>query len=498
MKYLSTRGNEEKISASKAIIKGLSDDGGLYVPTNFPNLRDKLIDFSKYSYTELAYNILQPLLDDFTEKELKTCINLAYSNKFEYPEITPIKKVGKDYFLELYHGPTLAFKDIALTLMPHLLQTAIIKNDFKKNVLILTATSGDTGKAALEGFKNLQNIKIIVFYPEQGVSNIQKLQMKTQEGNNLFVSGINGNFDDAQSGVKAIFTDKNISQILDNNNYILSSANSINIGRLLPQIVYYFYSYFNLCNQNCIKLYDKVNFVVPSGNFGDILAGYYAKEMGLPINKLICASNENNVLYDFFNTGEYDIKNRILKSTISPSMDILISSNLERLIFEISNRDSIMIKKLYDDLSYSKCFKITNSMVDKLKCFNSYYSNEEEILSTIKYVFDTYNYLIDPHTAIAYNSLLKYKNETKDNSKSIVLSTASPYKFPIDVLFSIDSEYKNHSSDGDFNIINQLSRLSNTPIPYSIKSLNDKKEIFTDVYDKNELKEVIYNFLEIR
>ncbi|MGL5694869.1 MAG: threonine synthase, partial [Peptostreptococcaceae bacterium] len=468
-----------------------------YVPSKFPDFTDRLIELSNYNYIQLAYHILQPFLDDFTETELKSCINTAYGNKFDCPEIAPMTKIDKDFFLELYHGPTLAFKDIALTLMPHLLKTSISKNKLDKNILILTATSGDTGKAALEGFKNIDNIKIMVFFPEDGVSQIQKLQMQTQDGNNLFVAGIDGNFDDAQSGVKNIFSNTKIKSYLYDHNYILSSANSINIGRLLPQIIYYFYSYFNLYNKKEIKLFDKVNFVVPSGNFGNILAGYYAKEMGLPINKLICASNENNVLFDFFKTGEYSIQNRTLKTTTSPSMDILISSNLERLLFEVSNRNSNVVKNLYNELSSHKYYKVSNLIIDNLKSFCSYYSTEAEVKDTIKDTFDTYNYLIDTHTAVAYNALKKYKEETKDKSKSIILSTASPYKFANNILSSIDLSCSTETKK-PFNTIHDLSRISHTPIPNSIMDLKGKNPIFQNIYNKSDLELAIYNFLEIR
>ena len=418
---------------------------------------------------------------------------MAYDNKFDSTEITPLKKINNNYFLELYHGPTLAFKDIALTLLPHLLNTSIKKNNIDKNILILTATSGDTGKAALEGFKNIDSIKIAVFFPEYGVSPIQKLQMKTQDGSNVFVAGIKGNFDDAQSSVKEIFSDNDYNKILNKKGFMLSSANSINIGRLLPQIVYYFYSYFNLVNNKEITLFDKVNFVVPTGNFGDILAGYYAKEMGLPINKLICASNENNVLYYFFKTGEYNI-NRDLKLTTSPSMDILISSNLERLLFEISNRDCDIINKLMYDLNNKGYYKISNNMKDNLDTFIGYYATDDNVAETINHVFKKYNYLIDTHTAVAYYCLEKYKNKTQDRSKSIILSTASPYKFSKDVLVSLG--YISDNLD-DFEIINKLSLITNTNVPSPISSLKNKSIFHENLYESFELKSALKNYLGI-
>ena len=452
MYFLSTRGNNEKITASQAIIKGLSSDRGLFVPSEFKNLKSELKNLVDLDYKELAYVILKEFLTDYSEKELKYCINSAYDEKFDTEKIAPISKIGDDYVLELYHGPTCAFKDMALTIMPYLLKTAIEKNNLKEEVVILTATSGDTGKAALEGFKDVDKIKIVVFFPENGVSNIQKLQMKTTGGNNTCVVGINGNFDDAQTGVKNIFADNNFNKDLKEKGYILSSANSINIGRLTPQVVYYFYSYLQLVKQNQIALGDKINFVVPTGNFGNILAGYYAKQLGLPVNKFICASNDNNVLYDFFETGVYN-KNRELKLTTSPSMDILISSNLERLLFEISNRDS----------------KKVNSLV-----------------------FDKFDYLLDTHTAVAYSCYEKYVEDTKDITKTVIVSTASPYKFSKDVISSIQSIDCNLD---DFEIINKLSDLSKTKIPGPIEKLKELEIRHNITCEKDELKSEILKFL---
>ncbi|MGL5314048.1 MAG: threonine synthase [Peptostreptococcaceae bacterium] len=493
MFYLSTRGNNEKLTSSQAIIKGICSDGGLYVPSEFPNISDELINLTTLSYSELAFYILNKFLDDFTPEELKSCITNSYESKFAKDYIAPLRKVDDTYFLELYHGPTLAFKDMALTIMPHMLKTAMDKNKLDKNILILTATSGDTGKAALEGFKNIDNIDIIVFFPEKGVSNIQKLQMRTQEGDNTCVVGIKGNFDDAQSGVKDIFNDKDFNTNLSNKQYLLSSANSINIGRLLPQIVYYFYSYTTLVNKSEINLGDKINFVVPTGNFGNILAGYYAKLMGLPINKLICASNDNNVLYDFFSTGIYN-KNRELKLTTSPSMDILISSNLERLLFEICDRNSEVINSLMNDLTNQNKYKINPNMKLNLASFDSEYANCDEAKSSINKVFKEYNYLIDTHTAVAYSSYEKYKSRTKDNTKTVIVSTASPYKFSKDVLKAISNISDNAS---EFEIIDELSRISKTEIPPSINALKNKEIIHESVYEKDDLRIGIKNFIKV-
>ncbi|MDB0439711.1 threonine synthase [Clostridioides difficile] len=493
MYYSSTRGTKEKVTASQAIIKGISNDGGLYVPSEFPNVKNELIDLVNLTYSQIAFFVLSKFLSDFTEAEIKDCITNAYDEKFDCTSIAPLNKVNDAYFLELYHGPTLAFKDMALTIMPHLLKTSIKKDNLEKDVVILTATSGDTGKAALEGFKDIDKIKIIVFFPEDGVSAVQKLQMKTQTGKNTYVVGIKGNFDDAQSGVKRIFSDKEFNEKLFDSNYILSSANSINIGRLLPQVAYYFYSYMKLVDSDEIKLNDKINFVVPTGNFGNILAGYYAKQMGLPINKLICASNDNNVLYDFFKTGIYD-KNRLLKLTSSPSMDILISSNLERLLFETSNRNTETVSKLLSDLNDNGVYKINEDMKKNLTSFYGEYSNEEEVKNTINNIFKDYNYLIDTHTAVAYNCYEKYKKETSDDTKTVIVSTASPFKFSEDVLKSIDSNFGNLD---DFAIIDRLSSVAKVDIPKPIRNLQNAEILHKDIYEKNELKIAIEKFLKV-
>ncbi|MDY4574485.1 MAG: threonine synthase [Intestinibacter sp.] len=491
MYFLSTRGNNEKITASQAIIKGLSTDKGLYVPSSFKNLSEELKNLVDLDYKQLAYVILKEFLTDYSEEELKYCIESAYDEKFDTEKIAPISKVGDDYILELYHGPTCAFKDMALTIMPYLLKTAIEKNNLQEEVVILTATSGDTGKAALEGFSDVDKIKIVVFFPENGVSAIQKLQMKTTKGLNTCVVGINGNFDDAQTGVKNIFADEDFNKELKEKGYILSSANSINMGRLLPQVVYYFYAYLQLVKENEISLGDKVNFVVPTGNFGNILAGYFAKQMGLPVNKFVCASNDNNVLYDFFTTGVYN-KNRELKLTTSPSMDILISSNLERLLFEISGRDAEKVNELINNLNTKGVYEIDQNMKDNLSSFYGGYATEEVVKDTIKEVFDKYGYLLDTHTAVAYSCYEKYVEDTKDLTKTVIVSTASPYKFSKDVLNSISSV---DDSLDDFEIIDKLSDVSNTKIPGPIKTLKDLEIRHNITCEKDELKSEIIKFL---
>lgn len=493
MHFISTRGNKEKVIASKAIIKGICDDGGLYVPTYFPNLKDKLNNLVNLSYKELCFEVLKLFLDDFNEKELMDCINKSYDDKFDNEKIAPTVKIKDNYFLELYHGPTCAFKDMALTLMPLLLEKSLEKNNIKEDIVILTATSGDTGKAALEGFKNLEKIKIIVFFPEDGVSTIQKLQMKSQEGNNTYVVSIKGNFDDAQSSVKSIFNDENFNKKLKQNNYILSSANSINIGRLLPQVVYYFYSYLELVRNKNINLGDKINFVVPTGNFGNILAAYYSKNMGLPINKLICASNENNVLYDFFTTGKYN-KNRKLHLTTSPSMDILISSNLERLLFEACNRDDKKVNKLINSLNNKGFYEIDNNMKSNLSSFIGEYATEEEVKENIKNIFNKYNYLIDTHTCVAYTSYEKYLKNTKDKTTTVIVSTASPYKFSKDVLNALGKE---DNSLDEFQILNTLSKETSTTIPLPIKNLKTAKVLHNRSCEKYQIKKEVENILKV-
>ena len=396
LKFKSTRGNKNLITASQAIVKGISEDGGLYVPCEIPKIDFELKKILEMDYKELAYEVLKLIIPDFTEEELKYCINNAYDEKFDTELIAPLKSASGEYFLELFHGKTLAFKDIALSILPYLLKTSAKKNGVNEEIVILTATSGDTGKAALEGFANVDGTKIIVFFPDEGVSPVQKKQMVTQTGKNTCVVGIKGNFDDAQTAVKQIFTDKELAAELKANGYIFSSANSINIGRLAPQIVYYFYAYAQMVKNYSIKFGDKLNFTVPTGNFGDILAGYYAKEMGLPIDKLICASNDNKVLYDFFKTGTYNIDREFLV-TISPSMDILISSNLERLLYHIS-KSSKITNSLMESLNKSKKydFKVSSDYVV------GEYASQSETFDVIKEVYEKSGYVMDTHTAVAY------------------------------------------------------------------------------------------------
>ena len=398
--YSSTRNGEEKVTASKAILKGLADDGGLFVPESIPKLDVTIEELAKMSYQETAYAVMKLFFTDFTEEELKNCINKAYDSKFDTDEIAPLVEADGAYYLELFHGATIAFKDMALSILPHLLTTAAKKNQVNNEIVILTATSGDTGKAALAGFADVEGTKIVVFYPKDGVSPIQKQQMVTQKGDNTYVVGINGNFAQAQTGVKKMFSDKELAKELDAAGYQFSSANSINIGRFIPQITYYVYAYAKLYANGKIAKDEKINIVVPTGNFGNILSAFYAKNMGLPVAKLICASNENKVLYDFFETGKYD-KNREFILTSSPSMDILISSNLERLIYWAAGNDAKKNVEFMTALTKEGVYEITPQMQEKLKDFYGNYASEEETAEAIRTLYEKTGYILDTHTAVA-------------------------------------------------------------------------------------------------
>ncbi|MCX7884865.1 MAG: threonine synthase [Caloramator sp.] len=493
MYYKSTRGDKNFITSSLAIIKGIADDGGLYVPEYIPEIDKSMDELKNMTYKQLCFYILKKFLTDFEDEELLECIDRAYDKKFSKDSMVYLENCDNMNFLELYHGPTLAFKDIALSLLPHILSVSMKKNKIDKEVVILTATSGDTGKAALEAFSKVEGTKIIAFYPQNGVSDIQKRQMITQEGDNTFVCAIKGNFDDAQGKVKDIFNDKDFNDYLNKNGYILSSANSINIGRLLPQIVYYFYGYLELLRRNEITIKDSVNIVVPTGNFGNILAAYYAKRMGLNINKLICASNDNNVLYDFFRTGIYDIK-RNFKLTNSPSMDILISSNLERLLYEISGRDDKVVKNLMESLNEKKEYEIEDKMRQNLSEFYAGFATEDEVLYSIHEIYKSYSYLIDTHTAVAYDVYKKYVKDTFDLRKTIIASTASPYKFAESVLNALKVDAKDVD---EFNTLELLSKVTEIEVPKNIKELKNKEIIHKASCDKNQMKDVVKSFLGV-
>ena len=489
--YKSTRGNREKKLSAEAIIYGISEDGGLFIPTETPQINIDFDQLKKLDYNELAYQIMRKYFTDFTENELRHCIKLAYNEKFDTSIIAPLEKKAGVYFLELFHGPTLAFKDMALSILPHLLQTALNKLNLNKEVIILTATSGDTGKAALEGFSNVPGTKIIVFFPQEGVSIIQKKQMLTQEGENTHVIGILGNFDDAQRGVKEIFNDPVFHEEIQKNNMILSSANSINIGRLIPQIVYYFYAYLKMLKDEEIVRGEKINFVVPTGNFGNILAAYYARKMGLPVNKLICASNENRVLTDFFKTGKYD-RRRELIMTISPSMDILISSNLERLLSIASNNNAERIKKIINDLKEKGFYQVSTDTQNEFSVFYSGCALQEEAIQSIREVFKRSNYLIDPHTAVGYTVYQKYLSETQDKTKSVIIATASPFKFTKSVMVAINKKYEIFN---DFELIDIMADLSQTSIPKGIKDIKKKPILHKTVCNKEKMKEKLEEIL---
>ncbi len=493
--YASTRNAEEKVTASQAILKGLAGEGGLFVPTAIPALDIDLDDLAKMTYQETAYAVMSRFLTDFTEEELKNCINAAYDSKFDTEEIAPLVSADGAYYLELFHGSTIAFKDMALSILPHLLITAARKNQVKNDIVILTATSGDTGKAALAGFADVKGTKIIVFYPKHGVSPIQEKQMVTQKGDNTFVVGINGNFDQAQTGVKKMFSDAKLAKVMDAAGYQFSSANSINIGRLVPQIVYYVYAYAKLYANGEIKKGEKINVVVPTGNFGNILAAFYAKNMGLPIAKLICASNENKVLYDFFSTGTYD-KNREFILTSSPSMDILISSNLERLIYRIAGNDAAKNQAFMKALSSEGKYEITAEMKEQLKDFYGNYTTEAETAEVIKDLYEKTGYVIDTHTAVAAGVYHKYLKETNDtDTKTVIASTASPYKFTRSVMDAIDKE--KYDSMTDFELVDELSRISNVKVPQAIEDIRSAKVLHDTVCEVDEMESVVKKFLNI-
>mgnify|MGYP000342575123 FL=1 len=491
--YSSTRNAAETATASQAILKGLAENGGLFVPNTIPALDVSLDALAKMSYQEVAYEVMSRMLTDFTEEELKYCIQSAYDSKFDTPEIAPLKKAHGAYYLELFHGATIAFKDMALSILPYLLTTSAKKNNVKNDIVILTATSGDTGKAALAGFADVPGTKIIVFYPKNGVSPIQEKQMVTQKGDNTSVVGIIGNFDDAQTGVKNMFNDKDLAKEMDAANMQFSSANSINIGRLVPQMVYYVYAYTRLVADGTIQAGDAINVVVPTGNFGNILAAYYAKEMGLPIAKFICASNENKVLYDFFKTGEYD-KNREFILTSSPSMDILISSNLERLIYKIAGNDAKEDAELMQKLGTEGKYTITPEMKEKLAEFYGGYATEEETAATIKKIYEEDKYIIDTHTAVAATVYDKYVADTKDMTPTVIASTASPYKFTRSVMNAIDGAY---DSKTDFELIDELNRLSGVAIPQAIEDIRSAEVLHDTVCDKTEMKDTVKKILKL-
>ena len=492
--YKSTRDAEKTVTASQAILKGLADDGGLFVPVSIPKLPVSLGELKEMTYQEIAYTVMKEFLTDFTEEELKSCIAKAYDSKFDTEEIAPLAKVEDAYYLELFHGATIAFKDMALSILPHLLTTSAKKNQVKNEIVILTATSGDTGKAALAGFADVEGTKIIVFYPKNGVSRVQELQMVTQKGDNTSVVAIHGNFDNAQSGVKAMFENKELEKELNEAGYQFSSANSINIGRLVPQVVYYVYAYAKLLQNEEIAEDEEINVVVPTGNFGNILAAYYAKNMGIPIAKLICASNENKVLYDFFQTGTYD-RNREFVLTTSPSMDILISSNLERLIYKISGEDARQDTDLMTELKTKGSYAITGEMKANLADFAAGYATEEQVTKTIHDIYEDTGYVMDTHTAVAATVYKAYREDSKDDRKTVIASTASPYKFAGSVMSAIDPKYKGQD---DFKLIEELQKVSGTEIPNAIKEIMNAEIRHNTECDVDQMEQTVKNILGVK
>ena len=494
MQYTSTRDRSHTFSASQAIAKGLAEDGGLLTPAYLPKLPGKALeDLKGMSYQQRAVYIMKLFLDEFTVKELNDYANAAYnSDKFDTPAIAPVRALDQDTFcLELWHGPTCAFKDMALQMLPHLLTASLVKTEEEKTVCILVATSGDTGKGALEGFKDVDRTRILVFYPKDGVSAVQELQMVTQEGQNVGVCSVYGNFDDAQTGVKKLFSDEQLRAQLAERGYFLSSANSINWGRVLPQIVYYISAYCDLLRDERIQPGQAVNVCVPTGNFGNILAAYYAREMGVPFHKFICASNSNNVLTDFIRTGEYD-RNRTFYNTTSPSMDILISSNLERLLLSLTQDDE-EVRKYMTQLNTDGKYQVSGKVLDKLKkYFAGYCCDDAGTKVMIDEIQKKYDYVIDPHTAVAFDALKQYRAETGDETPCVVVSTASPFKFCNSVLSALGVEEQAEGLD----ILDQLTEKTGLPAPTPLASLRGKEIRFDQTVEKERMVDAVLQMLE--
>ena len=492
IEYKSTRGSQNVKKGAQAIIKGIAEDKGLYVPSEFPKLQVSVEDLVNCDYRQVAKAVLPQFLTDYTEAELDHCINSAYDEKFEAPEVVPVVKAGNAWITELYHGKTAAFKDMALSILPYLLTTAMKKENEDNKIVILTATSGGTGKAALEGFADVPNTEIVVFFPDTGVSQVQKQQMVTQEGENTHVFGITGNFDDAQTGVKKIFSNADYAEELAKMGCKLSSANSINIGRLVPQVAYYVWSYVQLVKQGVLKNGEPMNVVVPTGNFGNILAAYYAKQMGIPVNKFICASNENKVLTDFINTGIYDISERSFHVTNSPSMDILISSNLERLLYHLSGNNGEEVKELMTSLDQNKKYEVSDKIKEGLKEFYGGFADETETKTAIGKLYKEEKYLMDTHTAVAYKVYQDYRKETGDETPTVIASTASAYKFAESVCDAIGlPQFRN-----GFDAISALYAYTGVNVPKGLRNLESKTVRHTGVVDKEQLWDAVKGSLE--
>jgi threonine synthase len=492
--YQSTRDKSNQVTASQAILQGLATDGGLYVPTELPNVKLDFETLKNASYQEVATLVLAAFLDDFTAEEIAYCVQHAYDEKFDDAKIAPLVKLDGQYHLELFHGNTIAFKDMALSILPYLMTTAAKKHGVDREIVILTATSGDTGKAAMAGFADVPGTKIVVFYPKDGVSKIQEHQMTTQTGDNVQVIAIDGNFDHAQTNVKAMFNNEALREKMFANHKQFSSANSMNIGRLVPQIAYYVYAYAQLVKSGAIATGDQINFSVPTGNFGNILAGYYAKQIGLPVGKLICASNENNVLTDFFRTGTYD-KNRDFFVTSSPSMDILVSSNLERLIFHLTGDNDVETAALMASLANKGQYQITADMAAKLSEFYADFADEAETSQEITAVFKADHYVEDPHTAVASAVYKKYVAETGDATPTVIVSTASPYKFPQVVVESLTAVT---GKIDDFDLVKQLQDISGTPLPQAVSDLFDAPVLHKTVVAAADMQSAVESYLDLK
>ena len=493
MQYISTRNMGAQYSASQAIVQGLAKDGGLLTPFYIPKLPNKALeDMKSMSYQHRAVYIMKQFLEEFSVKELTDFANAAYGpEKFDTPAVAPVRTVdGNTHCLELWHGPTCAFKDMALQMLPHLLSASLVKTEEEKTACILVATSGDTGKGALEGFKDVPRTKILVFYPKDGVSEVQQLQMVTQEGGNVGVAAVYGNFDDAQTGVKRLFSDQELARELADKGYFFSSANSINWGRVLPQIVYYISAYCDLLRDEKVQPGQSVNVCVPTGNFGNILAAYYAREMGVPIDQLICASNRNNVLTDFIRTGVYD-RNRDFYNTMSPSMDILISSNLERLLFALT-QDTDEVKGYMKELTATGRYQVRDRVKEKLqKRFKGYFCDDKETQRVIREIYDNHGYLIDTHTAVAFSALEQYRKETGDETACIVASTASPFKFCNSVLEALGETKIAQGLDA----LDQLSEKTGQPAPAPLAGLRNKQVRFTETVEKDHMVDAVRSML---
>ncbi len=489
--YTSTRGDKRAVTASQAILQGLAQDGGLYVPDHIPALDRTLEEFSQMDYRQTAYEVMKLLLTDYTEEELRDCIEKAYDGKFDTADIAPLREADGAYYLELFHGRTIAFKDMALSILPHLMTKAARKNHLSQEIVILTATSGDTGKAALAAFADVEGTRILVFYPKNGVSPIQEKQMVTQRGKNTRVVGIRGNFDDAQSGVKRLFSDGELTGRMQEKGFVFSSANSINIGRLVPQIVYYVYAYSRLLKKGTIRAGEKINVVVPTGNFGNILAAFYAGQMGLPIGRLLCASNDNRVLYDFLTTGVYD-RNREFILTTSPSMDILVSSNLERLIYRLTGEDPSRCAALMEQLKMTGRYEVTEKMRTGLAGFYGNFATQQECAEKIRDLYQKTGYVVDPHTAVAAAVYDKYRAERSDDAVTVIASTASPFKFTRSVMQALGEPCE---GEDDFALADRLSRIGGVPIPEAIAEIRTAPVLHDFQCSREGMKEAVETFL---